>query len=192
MRDGVGHEDVLLTAGAVAADDIEVLGALRMGANYFTTKNAYRSVLRHEVFSAALAPRTKDTVSHERTLLQDEAQQYLTILWKESHFVSDKLLAKAGVARSFLPGELTCHALALSAAATAEDLGKVYKRIQLIVNTAHSYGLISKDIRGPKKVVISGTSLLHNVMLSINRTVSLDLTQEPTVAPRFRSIDVAG
>jgi hypothetical protein len=96
-----------------------------------------------------------------------QALSFSQLLWKESPFVTDIELEAAGLPRNFPGVSLNAHRLAIELAETPAEVGATIKRVSSLLCAGIAYGLVDRQRLGAKKIVVSGSALLHKVMLSV-------------------------
>ncbi len=139
--------------------------ALRAFASALAMSEAYLRTLDSYVFKCVPLEDKKTIQTWKKSLLGHGAFLILQVLWKESKYVSDSDLEKAGL-RRFLPmRDLTVHKLAEDLAATPAAKDALNKRISGIVRAGMAYGLVEERKLHAKLHVISGSEKLHVFML---------------------------
>jgi len=97
--------------------------------------------------------------SFRKTLSSTEASVVLSLLHKESDFVTDEERHAAGLQRSFENGRINPTQLARRLC-DPDDLLAGISRMQRIVEAGAAYRLIASEQMGPKRSSIGGTVLL--------------------------------
>jgi hypothetical protein len=133
----------------------------------------YEELLGEMVLSSAslAGPDRKDALRYARILKDREAYAVLTIIWKESAFVSDETLRAAGVARTFEDVELSAYRIAVSFADAPQHLAATNSRVRAICLAAEHFGLIERIAHAQTRVALRGTKLLHHFMLAISERI---------------------
>jgi hypothetical protein len=112
-----------------------------------------------------------------------EAFTALALVWKQSKYVPDEELTRAGLSRPRGQRGITRHALGLALKASArrpssyDTADKYMRRAGRIVQAAITYGLIERDdededTHGNYKA-LQGTERLHNLMLVMGDAIDL-------------------
>jgi hypothetical protein len=129
----------------------------------------YIRLLNEIVFSrdAILEENRKLKKSLERVIKDDEANLVLTILWRESPYVSEDELSYDGFSKIFVDSPLTTYHLAVYLADGKNEVAATNSRVRLIVSAGAAFGLVTKRQMTRTKVYIVGTELLHNFMVRL-------------------------
>jgi hypothetical protein len=133
-------------------------------------------------------------------ILDAEALFPLTVIWKESKYVTDAELAAARLVRAFDPKGVTATALAKAMQAadclepTFTSPGKYVQRVRRIVIGAQTYGLIDLHDESAAEYVanwkpLHGTGLLHELMLTLGSYANQAILDNGYVGP---TDDIAG
>src|SRR5262249_2266256 len=109
----------------------------------------------------------KTIKSFRRTLESHEANTVLSILWRESPYITDDELAYDGHAKLFGENPLTCYCLAVHLAGSKNEVAATNSRVRLIVAAGTAFGLVSKKHLASTKIQIFGTEFLHNFMVRL-------------------------
>jgi hypothetical protein len=145
------------------------LVTIRMQEIHRSLSANYTHLLNEVVFN-------KDTIreknrkiirSFKRILENDEANSVLTILWRESSYVTEDELSHDGFAKLFLENPLTTYHLAVHLASGKNEVAATNSRVRLIVAAGAAFGLVTKKQLTRTKVYIFGTELLHDFMVRL-------------------------
>ncbi len=109
----------------------------------------------------------KPLLSYKNMLLKNNAQRILTIIWKESDHISSSEISRSGLQKDFPENSLTVYSLAVHICESPEDLASTNTYIRNTVIAAEAFGLVQRYHVSSKKIVISGTISLHNLMINI-------------------------
>jgi hypothetical protein len=112
-----------------------------------------------------------------RLLRSTDAYKTLAVIWKESRFVDDEDLARAGLSREYQGRDLTSYSLATDFSRTAKQVAKLNSRIRSVGLAASTYGLIDRQLVHSTKVILSGTEVLHSFMSELGAKNSLVMTR---------------
>jgi hypothetical protein len=126
-----------------------------------------RQELLEELIFRKLDMSRQPMSSYRRLLLTSSAHKILKVVWKESSFVSDSELTIMGIARNFSDGEITQHHLAVVLSEEPSDVSALNTKVRNVGIAAYAVGMIDRREQGPKKVLLSGTDLLHEFMLEL-------------------------
>jgi len=112
----------------------------------------------------------KDQITARKLLRSDTAQLCLSVLWKESAFVSDDECEAANT-RKLFDGDLSSRKIAMQLVKDAEggDFDKVAgwtNKINKIVRTAEIYGLLLRDDIAPNRKPVQPTDTLDKIFNS--------------------------
>ena len=145
------------------------LVTIRMQEIYRALSANYTRLLNEIVFSrdTILEENRKLKKSLERVIKDDEANLVLTILWRESPFVSEDELSYDGFSKIFVDNPLTTYHLAVYLADGKNEVAATNSRVRLIVSAGAAFGLVTKRQMTRTKVYIVGTELLHNFMVRL-------------------------
>jgi hypothetical protein len=129
----------------------------------------YTRLLNEFVFvSGATAGNDRKTIkSFKRALDSLEANKILSILWRESPYVTDDELSYDGHVKLFSETSLTCYCLAVHLASSKNEVAATNSRVRLIVAAGAAFGLISKSHLAPTKIHIIATEFLHEFMIRL-------------------------
>ena len=155
-----------LPADCVRLDD-RTVAALRGHADLAEAMRRFATALQEEVFVQPVDCDRMDCLRHQKVLLRTDSYLVLQIIWKESASITDEELAAAGLAREFTSCPLTCHALGVRLALGKEDVGRSNTRVATIIAAAEVYDLVSRETLRSKLRPITGTPLLHGLMVDI-------------------------
>lgn len=155
-----------LPADRVRSDD-RTVAALRGHADLAEAMRRFATTLQEEVFVQPVDCDRMDALKHQKVLLRTDSYLVLQIIWKESGSITDDELAAAGLAREFRSCALTCHALGVRLAVGKEDVGRSNTRVGTIIAAAEVYDLVSRATLRSKLRPITGTPLLHGLMVDI-------------------------
>jgi hypothetical protein len=117
--------------------------------------------------STILQDDRKAAKSLRRVLTNEEANNVLTILWRESPHVSDNELGFDKFSKLFPQEQLTTYHLAVHLAGSKHEVAATNSRVRLIVAAGAVYGLVTKRQLTRTKVYITGTELLHDFMTQL-------------------------
>jgi hypothetical protein len=145
------------------------LVTIRMQEIYRTLSTNYTRVLNEIVFSrdTILEENRKLKKSFERIIKGDEAHAVLTILWRESPYVSADELSYDGFLKLFVEKPLNTYHLAVYLAGGKNEVAATNSRVRLIVSAGAAFGLVTKRQLTRTKVYVVGTELLHNLMVRL-------------------------
>lgn len=127
--------------------------------------------LRELVFCNSREPvGTKLEVKYRRTISTGEAAKILSLLWKESDFVTEAALRASGlgIQKSYSGVALTAHSLAVDLAETPQQVSKLNSSIRSIALSAANYGLVHRNSVNTTKVILRGSKNLHAFMSQVN------------------------
>jgi hypothetical protein len=169
--------------------------ALRTSKTFVAACAVYGDVLERLVFVGP-PPNCdkKELLRLKKCLRNDEAFRIFLLIWKESEFVTDAVLAKNGLTRTFKPGTLNAWNAATATSATTGDVAKTNSRIRSVAYAGEKFGLIERGSDGQKRPLIP-TDLLHRVVLEVTsqqsiffadnagRTAQVPLSPNPTDHP---------
>jgi hypothetical protein len=129
----------------------------------------YTRLLDEIVFyrSSILEDNRKEAKSLKRVLTNEEANNVLSILWRESPHVSDNELGFDEFSKLFPQKQLTTYHLAVHLAGSKHEVAATNSRVRLIVAAGAVYGLVTKRQLTRTKVYIIGTELLHDFMVQL-------------------------
>jgi len=103
----------------------------------------------------------------KRTLDGLEANTVLSILWRESPYITDNELSYDGHAKLFSETPLTCYCLAVHLASSKNEVAATNSRVRLIIAAGAAFNLINKIHLSPTKIHICGTKFLHEFMVRL-------------------------
>jgi hypothetical protein len=148
----------------------QVERALRISGLFVSLSSVYSDTLHRMILPYPLdGYERKDVVRYRKILDDDESYSVLLVPWKESPFVTDESLRRAGLVRQFTDGGLTAWDLATMVASSKEDLAKTNSRIRSINIAAEAFGLIERGNKTTAKQLV-GTELLHQFILAVSET----------------------
>jgi hypothetical protein len=129
----------------------------------------YARLLNQIVFyrTANLDDNRKAAKSLRRALISEEANNVLSILWRESPHVSDNELGFDEFFKLFFKEQLTTYHLAVHLAGSKHEVAATNSRVRLIVAAGAVYGLVTKKQLTRTRVYINGTELLHDFMVQL-------------------------
>ena len=130
----------------------------------------YTRLLQEIVFTQVTQQeeRNKKLVkSFKRALAADEVNSVLTILWRESGYVTEDELSYDGFMKLFREHPLTSYHLAVYLAGDKKEVAATNSRVRSIVAAGVEFGLVEKRQATRTKAYIFGTELLHNFMLRL-------------------------
>lgn len=128
---------------------------------------AFAQALDDLVFIHPISHDPKIARAYRRLLSSHQALSFFQLIWKKSSFVTDAELEAASLPRNFPGMSLNAHRLAIELAETPAEVGASIKRVSSLLCAGVAYGLVDEQRLGPKKIVVSGSALLHKVMLSV-------------------------
>lgn len=166
MPDAVSAELAPYTKGVRSLPNAVTMALVTQAVLHEISAN-YLRLLEELVFPHKPAFDEKQILSLKRTLVDSEANTVLTIVWKESPYVTDAELALSGYSRSFGNVPLTSHSLAVSLATTPKDVAATNSRVRQIVLAASAYNLIKRDQACGNKVSLGATEFLHGFMVKL-------------------------
>jgi hypothetical protein len=139
---------------------------IRMQEIYCSFASNYVRLLNEMVFcSSTLIEGNRKIIRYFKNLLQSyEANTVLSILWRESEYVTEDDLAYDSHSKLFLENPLTTYRLAVHLSPTKNDVAATNSRVRLIVKAGLAFGLVEKRQLTPTNIHIFGTELLHNFM----------------------------
>ena len=145
------------------------LVTIRMQEIYRSLSANYTHLLNEIVFSRDIGVREnrKMIKSFRRMLQNDEANLVLSILWRESSYVTEDELSYDGLSKLCLEKPLTTYHLAVYLANNKNEVASTNSRFRLIVAAGAAFGLLAKRRFSRTKVFISGTELLHNFIVRL-------------------------
>jgi hypothetical protein len=147
---------------------------------------AYGELLETMIFArTTVACDEKLLLKYCRTLKSNEAHNVLSIIWKESTFVTAEALAQAGVGREYQGTDLTAHRLAVDLCERPQDVSKVNSRVRNIAIAAASFHLVDRTLAHSTKTVMSGTRTLHEFMTELN---SVNIKTLASLLPILHSV----
>ncbi len=114
-------------------------------------------------------------LKHRKKLRSYESMAVLLIVWKESEFVSPKILSTAGGNRWFEDRDLTQNALAMHMASPEEGADDVQKKINLvstIKNAAEAFSLLEVDLVHTKKSLLKPTPVLDRIFRKVGQNIA--------------------
>ncbi len=157
-------------------EDIDAALALNAANLSFKLIEQYQIHLNELVFSVPRDTIELDNKDYQKasTKLRSEfSRQALTLLWKESKFVSNEALTKCGFEKIFKEGDINKNSLATAycRAAGIVDLDKhnaIKTDIQRLSWAAEAFGLISQSNSEGQSKPLEGTQLLNKLMISTN------------------------
>jgi hypothetical protein len=154
---------------APAFIDPACLVAIRMQEINRALSANYTRLLDQMVFyrNANLDDNRKAAKSLRRVLTSEEANNVLSILWRESPHVSDNELSFDDFSKLFSKEQLTTYHLAVHLAGSKHEVAATNSRVRLIVAAGAVYGLITKRQLTRTRVYIIGTELLHDFMVQL-------------------------
>lgn len=129
---------------------------------------------------------------YRRTLLSSDAFKVLSIIWKESSFVTDEALAEAGLTRAYKANELTAHRLAADLTEDTHEVAKFNSRIRTIGMAAASYELTDRALVHSTRVILKGTDILHQFMTDLSAKNILAMARFVPLSPTISPIAKAG
>jgi hypothetical protein len=109
----------------------------------------------------------KDRVRFRRVLRDEDAFRILSVIWKESNYVSHEDLEAVDLGRSMEPDNLTTFGLAVKLASSPRELSKLNSRIRQIAIAANAFGLIERHRASTTNVQLRATEALHNFMMRL-------------------------
>jgi hypothetical protein len=129
----------------------------------------YTRLLNELVFNQATIREANRKIikSFKKILENDEANSVLTILWRESSYVTEDELTEYGFAKLFLENPLTTYHLAVYLARGKNEVAATNSRVRSIVAAGATFGLVTKKQLTRTKVYIFGTELLHDFMVRL-------------------------
>jgi hypothetical protein len=101
-------------------------------------------------------------------LLSQLAHDILLIIWKESGFFSDDILATYGIEREFSRTKLNSYNMATTLTSDPKAVAAFNSRIATIATAAEAFLLIEKNIDRAKLRPLQGTPLLHSFMVKLS------------------------
>jgi hypothetical protein len=141
----------------------------------------YGDLLQDTIFTlppVGCDPENPKLLKHyRRTLNSIDAYKVLAVIWKESPFVDDDVLAKAGLSREYKGRALTSYTLAADFSETPQQVGKLNSRIRDIGLSAAAYQLIDRQYVHNTKAILTGTTILHSFMLHLGEKNSLAMAR---------------
>jgi hypothetical protein len=145
------------------------LVTIRMQEVYRSLSGNYTRLLNDIVFPQVIGrPENRKMIkSFKRTLENNEANLVLSILWRESSYVTEEELFYDGLSRLSLERPLTTYNLAVYLADDKSEVASTNSRVRLIVSAGSEFGLVAKKQLTCTKVFIFGTELLHNFMVRL-------------------------
>jgi hypothetical protein len=119
----------------------------------------------------SLPPPIKDRKRHStytKVLLAAQSFKVLTVIWKESEFVSAHEMISCGISKSFEEGDLTQLGLAKQLASSGGgDSTSFYNIVRNVSMAGEWFGLVTRTEKAPNKVLLGATTKLHDVMTRI-------------------------
>jgi hypothetical protein len=145
------------------------LVTIRMQEVYRNLSTNYVRILNEIVFSRITDRRENRKVikSFKRILESSEANVVLSLLWRESPYVTDEELSYDGLSKLCLERPLTTYHLAIYLADDKSEVAATNSRVRLIVSAGTEFGLVAKQQLARTKVLIFGTELLHHFMVRL-------------------------
>jgi hypothetical protein len=110
----------------------------------------------------------KQHSTYTKVLLAAQSFKVLTVIWKESEFVSDQELISCGISKSFNEGKLTQLGLAKQLASSGgADSSSFYNFVRNVSMAGEWFGLVTRTEKDRNKVLLGATERLHGIMTSI-------------------------
>lgn len=134
----------------------------------FQMSKVRRELLQQMIFARVTGPEAawKLYVAYRRLLDFDDAVFILGVIWKE--FIAEEDLSLAGLGRSFPNSPMTQHGLAVALAKLPKEVSAMNSHVRNLSIAAEAYGLITRQMVTPTKVVIEATELLHSFMIELH------------------------
>jgi hypothetical protein len=145
--------------------------SLRVHALQLDIIASYGALLEQDIFNHPDVDREigkKLAQSQRRTLKSIDAYKILSIIWKESEFISSGDLRAAGLTSLFERKQLTAYGLACEIAETKYEVAAVNTRIRNIAVAASTYQLMDRSAAGSTAKMLKGTRLLHDFMTKLS------------------------
>jgi len=134
--------------------------------------STWDQLLDDHVFSltpnACIGPKEEKT--YRRLLKSRDGNIVVSILWKESSFVTERDLQDAKMAKRFPENAITQHRLAVALATKPSEVAALTYRVRNICIAAAAFGLVERDEISETKVLLRGTNQLHRLMLAVGQT----------------------
>ena len=129
----------------------------------------YSRLLNEVVFvpGATTGEDRKTVKTFKRTLEGLEANTVLSVLWRESPYITHHELSYDGHTKLFNETPLTCYCLAVHLASSKHEVAATNSRVRLIVAAGAAFGLINKKHLSSTKIHIAGTEFLHEFMIRL-------------------------
>lgn len=110
------------------------------------------------------SPDKKALLSFRRTLEDEEANTVLSMIWKESSYVTVEELAQFSMSKIFSGKCVTAYGLGVAIAEGKSQVAAAITRIRSIALAGSSYGLLERKAGTGNKIPIVCTELLHRFM----------------------------
>lgn len=112
----------------------------------------------------------KRAIAAKKTLCTQQSGAILTLVWKESEFISDTALKMAGIEKSFEKGSLNQHSLSQAyckevGVKDVKQFSAIQQTIARILEPAQWYGLVTRAEYDGESRQLCGTELLHRLMM---------------------------
>jgi hypothetical protein len=143
--------------------------ALWLGHAQNAIANVRERLFEQFVFSTKAGDITssKQYQAYRHHLLSERAVEILTIIWKESPYVSDQELASVRMSRLFPDSGMTERGLAIALADTPQDVSAANVSVRNLLVAGEAYGLVKRTETSPRRFLIEGTEFLHEFMIQL-------------------------
>jgi hypothetical protein len=158
---------------AVALVRAQTITALSMEVVRQGMADNYSCLLDKLVFAreprdgASLITSRKKVLKLRRLLDDQEANNVLSIIWKESGHVTVEALASLEMSKSIRCGHLTSYRLGILLAEDKEQVAATISRIRNIAISGAAYSLLERQAKEGNKVPIVATAALDDFMLQL-------------------------
>jgi hypothetical protein len=146
------------------------LVTIRMQDIYRALLTNYTRLLEEAVFTRdaeTFGENRKILKSFRKILESEEANLVLSILWRESPYVSEDELAYDGYSKLFFEKPLTSYHLTVYLANSKNEVAATNSRVRLIIAAGAAFGLVDKRQLTCTKAYIFGTEFLHDFMVRL-------------------------
>ena len=109
----------------------------------------------------------KEELRFRKELDDNVSRIILTIIWKESDYISSEDLKRVGMKKFFTKNNLTAHGLATEICKSAKDLGKTVNKIREVSIAGSAFNLVDRNALRKTKVELRGTRALNEFMIRL-------------------------
>jgi len=120
----------------------------------------------------------KSLLSFKRLLKKPESLLILSLIWKESSFISQDMVQSIGMDKTFR-SPITQHGLAIALSDEPSDVSALNSIVRSVSIAAQHFGLVQREAISPTKIALTGTEKLHDLMLRLSEYNSATLERIP-------------